>query len=70
LLLKSAEKSSYGKFPLVLCIHGGPNGAFGHVYHHEKQMLASQGYYVACVNPSGSDGKRDVFKDISGRCEL
>jgi acylaminoacyl-peptidase len=31
------------------------------------QSLANEGYYVACVNPSGSDGKGDVFGDISGR---
>lgn len=67
LLLKSAKDSINGKYPLVLCIHGGPNAAFGHVFHHEMQMLSGEGYYVACCNPTGSDGKGDVFGDISGR---
>lgn len=67
LLLKSTKVSNDGSYPLVLCIHGGPNGAFGHVFHHEMQMLSNEGYYVACCNPTGSDGKGDIFGDISGR---
>lgn len=55
------------KYPGVLCIHGGPYGAFGHTFYHEMQFLSSCGYYVFCGNPSGSDGRGDVFGDISGR---
>lgn len=67
LVLKPERKVDKDKFPLVLLIHGGPNVAFGLVFHHEMQSLVNEGYYVACVNPSGSDGKGDVFGDISGR---
>ncbi len=55
------------KCPAVLVIHGGPNGAFGHVFHHEMQLLCDMGYYVACCNPTGSDGRGAAFGDISGR---
>lgn len=55
------------KCPGVLVIHGGPNGAFGHVFHHEMQMLCDLGYYVFCCNPTGSDGRGEAFGDVSGR---
>lgn len=54
-------------YPGILCIHGGPNGTYASVYHHEMQMLADRGYYVFCCNPTGSDGKKEGFGDISGR---
>lgn len=34
------------QYPAVLQIHGGPNLAYGEVFHHEMQMLASAGYFV------------------------
>jgi len=55
------------KCPGVLIIHGGPNGAFGHVWHHEMQMLCDLGYYVFACNPTGSDGRGEAFGDVSGR---
>ncbi|MBI2404102.1 MAG: S9 family peptidase [Gemmatimonadetes bacterium] len=44
------------KYPLVLYIHGGPHGQYGHVYFHEFQMLAGQGYWTLFTNPRGSTG--------------
>ena len=44
------------KYPLVLQIHGGPYGQYGHVFFHEMQWLAARGYVVLFANPRGSTG--------------
>lgn len=66
-LVRKPDVPKERKCPGVLVIHGGPNGAFGHVFHHEMQMLCDQGYYVFCCNPTGSDGRGAAFGDVSGR---
>lgn len=52
--------------PGILTIHGGPKTVFGTAYHHEMQMLASQGYYVFFMNPRGSDGRGNDYSNIRG----
>ena len=49
------------RYPAVLEIHGGPNTAYGEVFHHEMQMLAGKGYFVLFCNPVGSVGRGDAF---------
>ena len=66
-LVRRPEVPQEKKCPGVLVIHGGPNGAFGHVFHHEMQTLCDLGYYVFCCNPTGSDGRGEAFGDVSGR---
>ena len=41
-------------YPLVLDIHGGPNGAFYDSFVPAQQVLATSGYLVLAVNPRGS----------------
>ena len=41
-------------YPLVLDIHGGPNGAFYDAFVPAQQVLAAAGYLVLAVNPRGS----------------
>ncbi|MDA1129162.1 MAG: S9 family peptidase [Chloroflexi bacterium] len=41
-------------YPLVLDIHGGPNGAFYDAFVPTQQVLATAGYLVLAVNPRGS----------------
>ena len=41
-------------YPLVLDIHGGPNGAFYDSFVPQQQVLATSGYLVLAVNPRGS----------------
>ena len=48
-------------YPLVLDIHGGPNGAFYDSYVHLQQVLAGSGYLVLAVNPRGSSTYGDEF---------
>lgn len=49
------------KWPLVLEIHGGPNGAYCPSFFHEFQVLASAGFLVFFVNPRGSAGYGEEF---------
>lgn len=53
------------KYPAVLEIHGGPKAAFGRVFFHEMQCLASDGFCVIYTNPRGSDGRGEAFADIT-----
>ena len=57
------------KYPMILLIHGGPQGAFGDDFHFRwnAQMFAAPGYVVAMINPRGSTGYGQKFTDeISG----
>ena len=59
------------RYPLVLDIHGGPNGAFYDSYVPWQQALAGSGYLVLAVNPRGSstygnDFMRAVLDDWGG----
>ena len=54
-------------YPMILDIHGGPKTVYGSIYYHEMQYWANQGYFVIYCNPTGSDGKGDVFSDIRGK---
>ena len=42
------------QYPLVLDVHGGPNGAFYDSFVPWQQALATSGYLVLAVNPRGS----------------
>ena len=46
------------KYPLILLIHGGPQGAFLDSFHYRwnVEMFAAQGAMVAFCNPHGSTG--------------
>ncbi len=48
-------------YPLVLDIHGGPNGAFYDSFVPVQQVLATSGYLVLAVNPRGSSTYGDDF---------
>ena len=50
-----------GKYPLVLDIHGGPNGAFYDSFLAWQQLLSSNGYLVLAVNPRGSSTYGNAF---------
>ena len=48
-------------YPMVLDIHGGPNGAFYDSYVPWQQALAGSGYLVLAVNPRGSSTYGNEF---------
>ncbi|MEX0879889.1 MAG: S9 family peptidase [Thermoanaerobaculia bacterium] len=57
------------KYPAVLYIHGGPQGAWtdGWSYRWNPQVWAAYGYVVYAANPRGSTGFGQAFLDaISG----
>ncbi|WP_457750599.1 prolyl oligopeptidase family serine peptidase [Thermococcus sp.] len=54
--LKEDEKA-----PVIVFVHGGPKGMYGHRFVYEMQLMASKGYYVVFVNPRGSDGYSEDF---------
>ncbi len=57
------------RYPMILLIHGGPQGAFGDDFHYRwnAQMFASPGYVVVMLNPTGSTGYgQDLTDAISG----
>ena len=59
------------QYPLVLDIHGGPNGVFTDGFNSLQQVLATSGYLVLCVNPRGSssygvDFTKAVLEDWGG----
>lgn len=69
LLLKPPFFDPNKKYPLVMLIHGGPQGAWVDNFHYRwnAQMFAAPGYVVAMVNFHGSTGYGQAFTDsISG----
>jgi dipeptidyl aminopeptidase/acylaminoacyl peptidase len=50
------------RYPLILYIHGGPNGQDQHELDLESQVLAAQGYAVLNVNYRGSAGRDQAFQ--------
>jgi len=49
------------KVPLLLRIHGGPNGQDQHALSLERQYFAANGYAVLAVNYRGSAGRGQKF---------
>ena len=50
------------KYPMVLVIHGGPEGMFSVDWYHEFQVYAAKGYAVFFCNPRGSTGYGEKFE--------
>ena len=68
-VLKPAKFDTTKKYPLIVLIHGGPQGAWGDNwgYRWNPQIFANQGYIVFMPNPRGSTGYGQKFVDeISG----
>ncbi len=62
LLVKPANFQAGTKYPLLLRIHGGPNGQDSHLYSFERELFAANGYLVLAVNYRGSSGKGQAWK--------
>jgi dipeptidyl aminopeptidase/acylaminoacyl peptidase len=53
------------KYPMLLRIHGGPNGQDAHSFTIERQLFAARGFAVLNVNYRGSAGRgRDYSQSI------
>jgi len=49
------------KYPLILNVHGGPQGMFGDSFRGDYQMYPGYGYVTAFSNPRGSTGYGQEF---------
>ena len=70
-MLKPANFDVSRKYPVVLDIHGGPNGFYGYQFSATQQLLATNGFIVVFSNPRGSssygrDFTQRVTKDWGG----
>jgi dipeptidyl aminopeptidase/acylaminoacyl peptidase len=62
LLTKPLDYKAGGRVPLLLRIHGGPNGQDAHNFSAERQIFAANGYAVLNVNYRGSSGRGQAFQ--------
>jgi dipeptidyl aminopeptidase/acylaminoacyl peptidase len=62
LLVKPANFQRGKQYPMLLRIHGGPNGQDQHLYSFERELLAANGYLVLAVNYRGSSGRGQAWK--------
>jgi dipeptidyl aminopeptidase/acylaminoacyl peptidase len=62
LLTKPASYVSGKPYPLLLRIHGGPNGQDEHSFDFERELFAANGYVVLAVNYRGSSGRGSAFQ--------
>ena len=68
-IVKPADFDPTKKYPLVVLIHGGPQGAWNDSwgYRWNPQVFADAGYVVLAPNPRGSTGYGQQFvNEISG----
>ena len=61
-LFRPAGASSSARLPMVLYIHGGPNGHDGYRFDFDRQWLAANGYAVLAVNYRGSNGRGSAYQ--------
>ncbi len=64
-LMKPYNFQANQKYPVVVLIHGGPQGFWGHAwsYRWNPQIFAADGYVVVMPNPRGSTGYGQKFID-------
>jgi dipeptidyl aminopeptidase/acylaminoacyl peptidase len=69
LLVRPPHFDPLKKYPTLLLIHGGPQGAWGDDwgYRWNQQVMAAQGYVVLMINPRGSFGYGQKFTEEISR---
>ncbi|MDD5542976.1 MAG: S9 family peptidase [Acidobacteriia bacterium] len=74
-ILKPPQFDASKKYPLLLFVHGGPQGSWedNWGYRWNPQMYAAAGYVVVMPDPRGSTGYGqqlidEINKDWGGRC--
>lgn len=68
-LVKPPRFDQTKKYPMILLIHGGPQGAWldSWSYRWNPQLWAAKGFVIAAINPHGSTGYGQAFTEqISG----
>ncbi|MGA9483356.1 MAG: S9 family peptidase, partial [Candidatus Acidiferrales bacterium] len=74
LLIRPPHFDAAKKYPALLLIHGGPQGAWDDSwgYRWNQQVMAAPGYVVVMINPRGSTGygqkfTAEISRDWGGR---
>jgi len=69
LLIRPPHFDPAKKYPTLLLIHGGPQGAWTNAwgYRWNQQVMAAPGYVVVMVNPRGSTSYGQKFTDEISR---
>jgi dipeptidyl aminopeptidase/acylaminoacyl peptidase len=62
LVVKPASFAAGVKYPMLLLIHGGPNGQDEHSFSFDRQFFAANGYVVISANYRGSSGRGSAFQ--------
>ena len=62
ILVKPANFDASRKYPVLLRIHGGPNGQDQHSFNYEREIFAANGFVVISVNYRGSNGRGSDFQ--------
>jgi dipeptidyl aminopeptidase/acylaminoacyl peptidase len=62
IVVKPASYQPGRKYPLLLWIHGGPNGQDEHSFSFDRQFFAANGYVVISVNYRGSAGRGSEYQ--------
>jgi dipeptidyl aminopeptidase/acylaminoacyl peptidase len=62
LIVKPASHDPAKLYPMLLRIHGGPNGQDDWSFDFERELFAAQGYVVLAVNYRGSSGRGSAFQ--------
>jgi dipeptidyl aminopeptidase/acylaminoacyl peptidase len=66
-LLKPYGFDPSKRYPLILDVHGGPNGFYGWGFNANQQAFAAAGFVVAFSNPRGSSSYgRDFTQQVIG----
>jgi len=60
-IIKPPDFDPKKKYPLMLSIHGGPNGMYNVAFNFGWQEHAANGYVVLYTNPRGSTGYGTAF---------
>jgi len=64
-LIKPPHFDKTKKYPMVLMVHGGPQGQWNDSWHYRwnLQLWAAQGMVIVAINPRGSTGYGQKFTD-------
>jgi dipeptidyl aminopeptidase/acylaminoacyl peptidase len=62
LLYRPASAAAGARLPLLLYIHGGPNGQDAYRFDFDRQLFAANGYAVLAVNYRGSSGRGSAYQ--------
>ena len=62
IVVKPATYLAGRKYPMLLLVHGGPNGQDEHSFSFDRQFFAANGYVVISVNYRGSSGRGSAYQ--------